>query len=118
MRAKPSSAALSLSSPPPSALNATVNGTKLLSPVTVRYQSLGGWDWFFLAMVRQRLGQDDEARRCFDSGVQWLEERQAADPEAQKLWGWTERVETHCLRREAESMIDGAKPPHSRKEDP
>lgn len=33
-------------------------------------------DWFFLAMCCRQLGQEEEARRCYATGVAWMEENQ------------------------------------------
>ena len=30
-------------------------------------------DWFFLAMSHWQLGQQDEARQCYDQAVEWME---------------------------------------------
>jgi serine/threonine protein kinase/Flp pilus assembly protein TadD len=34
-------------------------------------------DWFFLAMARWQLGDKDEARHCYDSGIRWMDRNKA-----------------------------------------
>ena len=31
------------------------------------------WDWFFLAMARWRLGENDAALRCYQKAVAWMD---------------------------------------------
>jgi WD40 repeat protein/tetratricopeptide (TPR) repeat protein len=58
------------------------------------------WDWLFLAMAHQRLGQRDEAR-------QWLRRAaEGADRAAGDL-AWDRRLELQILRREAETLVNG-----------
>lgn len=56
------------------------------------------WDWFFISMTQSRLGRFDEARRCLDEGIRLLNSRSDT--------GWTERVESQCLREEASALIE------------
>jgi serine/threonine protein kinase/Tfp pilus assembly protein PilF len=73
------------------------------------------WDWSFLAMAHHRLGHAGEARRCLGEAVSWIE---AANQEelddatgTRPGWGsWHERVVYPLLVREAEALIQGAKP--------
>jgi hypothetical protein len=44
------------------------------------------FDWFFLAMIYQKLGQGPEARRSFDDAVQWATETRPGDPELSQLY--------------------------------
>jgi tetratricopeptide (TPR) repeat protein len=55
------------------------------------------WDWFFLSMTQYRLGRSDEARRCRDQGIRLL--ANSTD------LGWTEKIESQCLREEASALI-------------
>ena len=36
-------------------------------------------DWFFLAMSHWQLGEQDEARQCYDRAVEWMEKGRLAD---------------------------------------
>jgi tetratricopeptide (TPR) repeat protein len=56
------------------------------------------WDWLFLAMAHHRLGHTTTAHECLAKGVEW--QRQNSVP-------WTERMETECLRKEAEELLNG-----------
>jgi predicted Zn-dependent protease len=38
-------------------------------------------NWFFLAMAQWHLGDKDEARKCYNQGVQWMEKNQPEDEE-------------------------------------
>jgi tetratricopeptide (TPR) repeat protein/tRNA A-37 threonylcarbamoyl transferase component Bud32 len=38
-------------------------------------------NWFFLAMAEWHLGDKDEARKCYDQGVQWMGKNQPEDEE-------------------------------------
>ena len=68
------------------------------------------WDWFFKAMNHFKLGDAEQARRCLDAGIEWLEEQNRADPDSLRSWGWTEQVESEQLRREAEELIKANEP--------
>jgi tetratricopeptide (TPR) repeat protein len=56
------------------------------------------WDWLFMSMTQSRLGHFDEARQCLDQGIRLLEN--STD------MGWTEKVESQCLREEASALIE------------
>jgi WD40 repeat protein/tetratricopeptide (TPR) repeat protein len=58
-----------------------------------------GFDLFFLAMVRHRLGRRDEARADFDRAARWVGEQKGLDePHAREL---------AAFRAEAESVLAG-----------
>jgi tetratricopeptide (TPR) repeat protein len=62
-----------------------------------------GWDWCFLAIACQRVGEKDKGFRYREQARKWIEEMVRADPHGEgKRWGWTERVETKQLRTEME----------------
>jgi WD40 repeat protein/Flp pilus assembly protein TadD len=56
--------------------------------------------WFFLAMVSQRLGRADEAKKWFDRGTSAAGALTPQTP-------WVERQEARLLRREAEALLGG-----------
>jgi len=58
-----------------------------------------GYDWVFLAMCRQRLGQAAPARAALANAVRWRAERIALSP--------AEAAEFHVFLHEAESILDG-----------
>jgi WD40 repeat protein/serine/threonine protein kinase/tetratricopeptide (TPR) repeat protein len=71
------------------------------------------FDWLFLAMAHQRTGQTAQARQSLDKAVQTinraaLEQTEGAAPAA--ALSWNERLELQILRREAEAIVNGAKP--------
>jgi len=70
----------------------------------VEAQGQGGIlsQWFFLAMVSQRLGRTDEAKK-------WLDRATRAAEALTPLTPWVERQEARLLRREAESLLGGAR---------
>jgi tetratricopeptide (TPR) repeat protein/tRNA A-37 threonylcarbamoyl transferase component Bud32 len=49
-------------------------------------------DWFFLAMIRQRQGRPDEARRWFDRAVSWTREKQPQNPELRRFQAEAEEL--------------------------
>jgi WD40 repeat protein/tetratricopeptide (TPR) repeat protein/predicted Ser/Thr protein kinase len=57
------------------------------------------YEWLFLAMANQRLGQPGAARQWLDRAVRWLDEH---DEEH-----WTNRVICQRLRDEAEALMRG-----------
>jgi tetratricopeptide (TPR) repeat protein len=61
---------------------------------------VNAYDWLFLAMSHQRLGQPDEARKYLDQSIAWMA--------ANKQMDWSRRVELERFRAEAEALV-GAK---------
>ncbi|HEV3022714.1 MAG TPA: tetratricopeptide repeat protein, partial [Pirellulales bacterium] len=53
------------------------------------------FDWLFLAMSHQRLGNQDEARKWYDQAVEWTEKQTAPNDELVRF------------RREAAEVLDG-----------
>jgi tetratricopeptide (TPR) repeat protein len=71
---------------------------------------LRAWDWAFLAMAHQRLGHEDEARRCLREAARWIEEAsRETGLESQdglpKWGGWHEKVVYPMLLNEAQALI-------------
>jgi WD40 repeat protein/tetratricopeptide (TPR) repeat protein len=72
-----------------------------------------GYELFFLAMAHHRLGHADEARQWLEKGARWIEQgrlpktEQGAD---NPRFTWNRRVAHEQLRREAEALLEGAKP--------
>jgi tetratricopeptide (TPR) repeat protein len=71
------------------------------------------YELFFLALAHHRLGHTDEARQWLDKGVRWIE--QARLPKTDQgadnpRFSWNRRVAHELLRREAEALLEGAKP--------
>jgi len=69
-----------------------------------------GWtlrdlNWFGLALVHHRLGHPDEARRCLDKGIQWLEREGPPGPGRPAKLPPQDLLEAQLLRREAEEML-------------
>ncbi len=63
-----------------------------------------GFDLFFLAMARHKLGQTDRAKADYDRAVRWRREHpNPAGP------GWTE--ELNMFQAEAEELLNAALPP-------
>jgi tetratricopeptide (TPR) repeat protein len=54
-------------------------------------------DWYFLAMAYQQMGEKDEARRCYDKAVKWMEMNRPRDPELLRF------------RAEAATVLSGAR---------
>jgi len=44
-----------------------------------------GFDWIFLAMAHQQLGENDKARAWYDKAVDWIETNQPQDDELQRF---------------------------------
>ncbi|MGH7134424.1 MAG: hypothetical protein ACREHD_01710, partial [Pirellulales bacterium] len=63
-------------------------------------------NWFGLALVYHGLGQLDEARRCFDKGIQWLELQGAPGPDQPAKLLPPDWLEAQLLRREAEDLLE------------
>jgi tetratricopeptide (TPR) repeat protein/serine/threonine protein kinase len=68
-------------------------------------------NWFGLALVHHRLGHPDEARRCLDKGVQWLEREGPPGPGRPANIHPMDWVEAQLLRREAEEMLKEKRSP-------
>jgi serine/threonine protein kinase/tetratricopeptide (TPR) repeat protein len=67
-----------------------------------KYQEL---NWFSLALVHHGLGHAEEARKCLDKGIQWLEQdgpRIAERPAKIEPQDW---LEAYLLRREVEELL-------------
>jgi serine/threonine protein kinase/Flp pilus assembly protein TadD len=58
-----------------------------------------GYDWFFLAMARWKLGDRDEARRWLAKGVQWAQEN---EPKNEEL---------HRFQEEAQALLNDSPTP-------
>jgi tetratricopeptide (TPR) repeat protein len=67
-----------------------------------RYSDL---NWFGLALVHHRLGHSDQARQCFDKGIQWLEREGPPGPGQPARLYPQDWLEAQLLRREAEEML-------------
>jgi WD40 repeat protein/tetratricopeptide (TPR) repeat protein len=72
-----------------------------------------GYELLFLAMAHHRLGHADEARQWLDRAARWME--QAPLPKTKEggdnpLYCWNQRLPHELLRREAETLLGGAKP--------
>jgi tetratricopeptide (TPR) repeat protein/tRNA A-37 threonylcarbamoyl transferase component Bud32 len=69
-------------------------------------------DWLVLAMAHQRLGHADEARQWMDKAVVWIDRAAVGLPKdapfALPVPSWTDRLEVHLLRREADGLIPAA----------
>jgi WD40 repeat protein/tetratricopeptide (TPR) repeat protein len=69
-------------------------------------------DWLFLAMAHHRQGKQDEARQWLDKAAHWIDT--AKDARSKESTGsaqpWNERLEIQLFRREAETLLKGAKP--------
>jgi tetratricopeptide (TPR) repeat protein len=63
-------------------------------------------NWFGRALAHHRLGDSDEARRCLDKGIQWLE-REGTSPGQPSTLTLTPEdwLEGLLLRREAEALL-------------
>ena len=59
--------------------------------------AMDGWDLFFLAICRHRLGQATQAQADLQSGVNWLEQHTELTP--------SKRAELTAFRAEAEAVI-------------
>jgi tetratricopeptide (TPR) repeat protein len=71
------------------------------------------YELFYLAMAHLRLGHADEARQWLDKGVRWMEQARlpkTEDGTDNPRYSWNRRVTSEVLRREAEALLQGAKP--------
>jgi tetratricopeptide (TPR) repeat protein len=69
------------------------------------------YNWFFLAMAHHRLGHSDEAQKWLDKAVQWTDQagqEKEKDPAIKVPMPWNRRLTLQLLRREAETLIQGA----------
>jgi hypothetical protein len=62
-------------------------------------------NWFGLALVHHRLGHSDEARRCLEKGIRWLEREGSPGPGRAAKLPPQDWLEAQLLRREAETML-------------
>jgi len=65
------------------------------------------FDFFFLAMARWQLGDKDEARKWYQKGVEWMEQKKAQDDE-----------ELRRFRAEAQGLLGIGEKPKAGKEKP
>jgi hypothetical protein len=71
----------------------------LLTETRKQYGSDGtAWDWLFLAMAHQRLGQAEEAGYWLRRAAEWMD-RAGAE------LAWNRWLELQALRREAERLV-------------
>ena len=71
------------------------------------------FDWLFLAMAHQRLGQTEQARQWLDKAIQSIDQLEQAKTESLASavpLQWVYRLELPILRREAEAIVNGAEP--------
>jgi tetratricopeptide (TPR) repeat protein len=69
-------------------------------------------DWLFLAMAYQRLGHPEDAKQWLDKavrGIQQVTGDKIREGDRGKPLPWNQRLELLLLRREAETLIKGAK---------
>lgn len=72
-----------------------------LTRANVEYWPCRDLNWFGLALVHHRLGHPDEARRCLDRGIQWLDRQRPRSPEQPANIHPMDWLEAQVLRREA-----------------
>jgi tetratricopeptide (TPR) repeat protein len=60
-------------------------------------ETTAGFDWLFLAMSHWRLGEQADARHCYDRAVQWVREHPQLSPD------WSEELAS--FRAEAEELM-------------
>jgi serine/threonine protein kinase/tetratricopeptide (TPR) repeat protein len=63
-----------------------------------------GFDWFFLAMTRWRLGDKEQARKWFDRAAEWMDKHQPNNGELRRF-----RTEAAALLGVSEPSIDTSK---------
>jgi hypothetical protein len=66
------------------------------------------WEWFVMALLRDRAGQPTEARALFKQKVQMIEfmDREYPRDPSSKVWSdWVYYVQCHTLRAEAEARL-------------
>lgn len=65
------------------------------------------WDWLFLAMSHQKLGQTDEARKALAKAVDWIEQtnRRQGGGSTTTWIGWYEPLEVEQILKEAKQLI-------------
>jgi WD40 repeat protein/tetratricopeptide (TPR) repeat protein len=69
-------------------------------------------DWLFLAMVQQRLGQAEDARKWFDKADAWINTNvpKLTENAPDARLTWDKRLELHLLRDEARKELKLANP--------
>jgi serine/threonine-protein kinase len=77
----------------------------------VKRWNYSGLNWFGLALVHRRLGHPEEARRCLDEGIQWLEREGPPSAERPTKLQPQDWIEAQLLRREAEEMLKTKRSP-------
>ncbi len=66
-----------------------------------------GWDWLFRAMAHHKLGHAEEAMKCLDQAVLWINHEipeSGSEPVRSGL-SWNQRLALQLMRREAEALI-------------
>jgi tetratricopeptide (TPR) repeat protein len=79
---------------------------------SIRSNGLGGnaFDWLFMAMARDRLGQTDQAREALAKALDWIahgDERALPDPYIPAPLLWYTKLELSVLAHEAETRVLG-----------
>jgi Flp pilus assembly protein TadD len=85
---------------------------RLNEAIQVHGKGGSAYDWLFLAMAHQRLGKAEEARKWLAKARHWIDSAQNARSEEATGSGrpWNERLAIQLFRREAETLLKGAKP--------
>ena len=64
------------------------------------------WDWLFLAMSHQKLGQTDEARKALAKAVDWIDQTNRRPSGGTTTWiAWFEPLEVAQILKEAKQLI-------------
>jgi len=67
------------------------------------------WDWLFLAMAHDRLGEAAKAQDYLARARDWIAEAGEAATKGSRWMHWLEQTEVQALRREAETLLNGTR---------
>ena len=81
---------------------------RLTQSIELSNEGGSAWDWLFLAMAKQKLGQTNEAKEWFAKVVEWIDRETNERTQGQlgARLSWEQRLELQALRREFELMQD------------